>query len=942
MAWKPIADRIAGLPLVIAGPILRRVEKDNMSVWLALKEPCLLKDGKQLTLTVYNSGTGSSRGTFVMKGSRDTVSLGEHLHIVVLTAKASGILLQPGITYSYNVTGNGLDFTANAANPANYAICYPGFDLPTFSLPPADLNTLRIIHASCRKLHAQGTDALADVDTLLYDASRIPATLPSSRPHQLFLTGDQIYADDVDGLLLFLVRDLCEGADAALDIDTSTPRTTAKGLLNWTEVLRGGTRYSDRGRPHIAAGYPLSNIEEYNGLLEVGRRSELLRKESGLHFPGEWEVPENHLIKLGEYYAMYLLMWSPLLWPNDAEYPAYRNVYSKKYFSDDPQPFQQPVGSDEEIAEASAESGGDKLNYSIFSRSVTRAKLYQDELRAVRRALANIPTYMICDDHEITDDWFLDYNWCETVLSQALGNRIVQNGLTAYTLFQGWGNNPAQFEQPTGQQLLTFIEHWSGTDNYDTYDSNNIGAWNTIGAYIGMPALYETLDQHRLIPQISNRLQHHFYIAWDKHEVLVLDTRTYRDFPGSSSDYAALISRESLANQLGNFAYSSSNTIEVTFIVIATPISGVPNLEEALQSSARTAAALKIGYKEHLSGLPISGIGSISGLVSENDRSYFTDAEGYAYQQKGLQDLYAGICRGVAARQQFDQNAQPGRVVVLSGDVHYGFTNRVEFWADRFADMAETDGSNNGATHFVLAQLCASALKNEKDGLIGNESQHLPQLAIANSGSYGYRSVDDIGYTKDEITKPFVWLGWVPPLQGYKKVGEWHLASKLINKVYASMMINKYNPVLHVNKSSILISDTSVQPDWMYRINYIKSLKPPVNPQQVLAVSSPFTGPAATPQQRATAMKNYVAACENNRKYLLKDSPGSEAVGKNNFGEVTFDWGSTEETKFVRHYLWWSETFNGIDAQRQPHSKFAVLLGKDDAKYPKPTAPYTT
>jgi len=918
MAWKPIADRLKDLPIVLAGPILRRVEKDNVSVWLALKEPCLQKEGKGLTLEVYDSGTGTGLGSIVMKGGRDTVSLGEHLHIVVLTAKASGTLLRQGVTYSYNVMGNGVDFTGMEA------ICYTsaGFRLPTFSLPPANLSELRILHASCRKLHAQGTDALADIDGILVNAAAVPATLATTRPHQLFLTGDQVYADDVDPVLLFLIRDLCEGADAKLDVDALSPRPPAKNLLNWTEKLRVGTRYSQSTHPHLVPEHPLVLKGEYKDALEVGRRSELLKKESGLHFPAEWEVVNNHLIKLGEYYAMYLLMWSPVLWPTDAEYPEYRNIYSKVHFND-PEPDELPSDGGEVMAQKSSESAHDKGTYVPYLRSVTRARLYQDELRAIRRALANIPTYMICDDHEVTDDLFLDYNWCETVLSSALGNRIVQNGLTAFTLFQSWGNTPAQFEGPVGQRLLALMPRWVEPNNYDNSDNPAAPAgWPTMAACVGMPSLEQTVAQHRLVPLAADHLKHHFYIAWEKHEVLVLDTRTARDFPGSGSDFAALISRESLETQFESFATSS--TIEVSFLVIATPISGIPHTEESLKHMARYGGMVKIG------------LSSTKPTVSE--RNYYTDGEGYGFQQKGLQDLYARICRCVAKRSPAG-SAAPARIVVLSGDVHYGFTNRLEFWGDRFADMAETDSPNPTTTHFVLAQLCASALKNEKDAYI--------KIIRTSVGTFGYKSIDEQGYTKDELLEPPVWVGWVPPATDRRLVGSLYYAGTVPRQPTRKYWVSRLEPVLRIRARDLHNGQMSYSfpaaPDWMYRITYIKALRPPLTPSEYLAVSDPATSPAATPQQRLAALQAYTAASQNDRQYLLTDAAGSEAVGRNNFGEITFAWGTTEDTKFVRHNIWWSRPGpGGVDEKRQPHSMFSVLLGQDATQYPKPTAPYTT
>ena len=39
----------------------------------------------------------------------------------------------------------------------------------------------------------------------------------------------------------------------------------------------------------------------------------------------------------------------------------------------------------------------------------------------VRRALANVPTYMIFDDHDVTDDWNLNPEWCKRVFASRCG-----------------------------------------------------------------------------------------------------------------------------------------------------------------------------------------------------------------------------------------------------------------------------------------------------------------------------------------------------------------------------------------------------------------------------------------------------------------------------------------------------------------------------------------
>ena len=57
----------------------------------------------------------------------------------------------------------------------------------------------------------------------------------------------------------------------------------------------------------------------------------------------------------------------------------------------------------------------------------------------VRQVLACIPTYMIFDDHEITNNWNISPQWCSTML-QAGKEQVLVDGLIAYWMYQGWGN----------------------------------------------------------------------------------------------------------------------------------------------------------------------------------------------------------------------------------------------------------------------------------------------------------------------------------------------------------------------------------------------------------------------------------------------------------------------------------------------------------------------
>ena len=71
---------------------------------------------------------------------------------------------------------------------------------------------------------------------------------------------------------------------------------------------------------------------------------------------------------------------------------------------------------------------------------------FERGLARVRRVLANIPTYMVFDDHDVTDDWNLNPLWLDRVLTTPLGVTVVRNALITYALFQDWGNDPLKYE----------------------------------------------------------------------------------------------------------------------------------------------------------------------------------------------------------------------------------------------------------------------------------------------------------------------------------------------------------------------------------------------------------------------------------------------------------------------------------------------------------------
>jgi hypothetical protein len=487
-------DCLNDLPLVLAGPLLRHTTADSVTVWLALKQSCTVD------LKVYDThDAGQQIGACLLNGQRSTVAIGQFLHVVAITARSPQADLQsvseaiqrnclhPNCLYAYDLNFS----TAQQHWTLEQALISPEFPTanisyfahqkPTFSLPPAQLTDLKIVQGSCRKPHGDGYDALAILDDLI-DST---APNPRDRPHQLFLTGDQIYGDDVADPMLWMASGL---GDA---------------LLGWQETL-----------PIAQPGFETIVAAD----LPPGSRAEIATKQAGFTagLQQKRAKVKSHLLSLGEYYASYLLAWSPVGWaiaiPPGQRMQRRRSAHQWDQALEDMQQFVQT-------------------------------------LPQVRRALANVPTYMMFDDHEVSDDWNLNRAWCLRVYGKPLGRRVVQNALLAYAVFQAWGNTPEQFTaERSGEKLLEWAQQWSLSGGQDKT------AEEAIARYTGMPLLDEKTGLPQFVPDelvpdelvadelvadesllILSRhpdaLTWHYTLKSHCHEVVVLDTRTWRGYP---------------------------------------------------------------------------------------------------------------------------------------------------------------------------------------------------------------------------------------------------------------------------------------------------------------------------------------------------------------------------------------------------------------------------
>lgn len=583
------------LPLIIAGPILRHTQADEVTVWLALRKPDVI------TLKAYETrdGSGSVLDRVILQGQRDTVALGKNLHIVAVTATPAGdSLLTPGRVYAYDLYCQEADKSLTEAincDRQSHSISYFSHQLPTFSLAAQDLNSLRIVHGSCRKPHGGGTDALSCLDNLLRDA----ASSANQRPQQLFLTGDQIYGDDVADPLLWLSQGI------------------NRLLFGWSEELP------------LQAGTILS--EE----LPPGRRSEVARIEGGLTamLRGKEDKAKSHLFSFGEYAVSYLLAWSPVLLPQD--------IPNKEAYNSSP----------------------DK----VWQHELEEIASFFKSLKEVRRALANVVVYTICDDHDVSDDWYLNREWCDRVLGKPLGKRVVQNGLLAYAMFQAWGNTPQHFASGSnGAKLFDLASQWLQSQGQD------LAAKAECDRYLGIPQSDFTtatpeyqLDKDVLVlKREPEAIPWHYTVIGANHEVIVLDTRTWRGYPPEIEQKLQppmLLSPHGFKQQLEVPLAEKPPHIEATFVVLPTNL-------------------VALGIIDRIQQYELS-----------RDRVFSTDVgDSWNFHETAFATLLLNLCHN------------RDRIIILSGDIHYSCAVRL---VHQNHHTQETS---------IIVQLTSSAIKNSE------------------------------------------------------------------------------------------------------------------------------------------------------------------------------------------------------------------------------------
>lgn len=583
---RPVAD----WPLLLVGPMVRRVTSDEAHVFVATSLPATAG------LVLYNAfpvdASGARPAPVSTPAPIELNQIGARLFVGLLSAglpepSAAGQAISYDVEFTYSpLAEQGLEprvthglrelgllgvdgARVDAPDPVHQHVplgYHPG-RLPSFLTPPATLAELRIAHASCRKPHGGGEDepdALPIVDAAMQHAQRlrlpdsqpfidhagrsisVPASPPASnqeRPHQLLLTGDQIYADDVAPGLL---ASLTEAGDELIGVREAIPGADA-----W-----------------------------YDGfLIQPGWRTRFLSLAGLKDLPakGATDYPQSHLLRFGEWCAMYVFAWSDALWrrngdgtgfeiPDAAEriflselasvteaVTFFENLPGVQYV---PEPYTRWVDGIKLVGKL---DGFEKDLTKVWKDTRAPVMDYAATVPYVRRLLANVATYMMFDDHEVTDDWYLNQKVTNGLFgldqpdawAREVGPRMLRNGLSAYAIFQHWGNVPDDFgdtspEGPKTTKGAQLLEKWRPSPTAPLLDAGDdplapaqatraadplLGIGPAASPIPPRPANWpapETLASYR---DSFPRLRWDYHIDFGTHRLVALDTRTWRAFP---------------------------------------------------------------------------------------------------------------------------------------------------------------------------------------------------------------------------------------------------------------------------------------------------------------------------------------------------------------------------------------------------------------------------
>ncbi|WP_152560072.1 hypothetical protein [Hymenobacter sp. IS2118] len=666
------------------------------------------------------------------------------------------------------------------------------------------------------------------------------------RPHQLFFTGDQIYADDVSTAGLAIIQDIKQVF-----------------IGNWSEFGSLPDNKYLFGTPRVTR-------------TEVGNRIEFVKS---IHLSNSIEDGQNHLLSLGEFMAMYLLNWSDVLWPmSRADLPSFESIYRPLGISNTEKvfvPVSAPVGAVVILPPIEIEEQTE-LSQKFLDDS-NKLWMTHQALKDVRRAMANVPVYMMWDDHEVADDWFFSFNWTQKVMgwgpepANPYGRLLIQNGMTAFNIFQGWGNAPERYVPFTAggfllqaaNKILASPTEWQVTKNWTDLAELVLPTWG--------PATFGTFSGTALTSPIEYDLVMHF----GEYAVLMLDTRSNRFFRNTFTtdatvgrDRPVLMRQERLAQLVSEtFALQTQYNLRVVVVVSPAPVIGHNIVTHVIE---KTQIIFDLTPRQHL----LTREPTNDEAERRDGIDLTLDSEAWSGNAIGLEELLRQV-------------STFKRVIILSGDVHFSYSSVARYWTD--AQLPQTSAA--------IGQLTCSAAKN---------STKKPGFYIETASNEFWSNPGMVG---NVIIAPRSFVGWAdlttasgqPHRVRLRRKGQWQVRSN-------PTVIGLSDPL----RDRYVLLNRNDMPDWRYTYSFCQDSTQATLTARRQDYVEP-TNPNLTHWERLAT--EHALYSHNGNKGIV--------VNSDNIGEVTFKWtGINAQELQVQHGLWYAL----LDPESEPDANIQLVL----------------
>ena len=349
-----------------------------------------------------------------------------------------------------------------------------------------------------------------------------------------------------------------------------------------------------------------------------------------------------------------------------------------------------------------------------FERDTGRVLVYQATVARAARLLANCATYMIFDDHEITDDWNQSKQWRNRVVSRPLGRAILRNGMMAYTVCQAWGNDPRAFTradksifdplggvpEPAATSPIWALEKTAAGQPEKLTNNGSLlkGIHDALVGTAAAPAGdLKVLDKLLGLtdPDTSggadDKAVFHYALDGPKHRVVAIDTRTRRSFRGEGPAPPNLLG-SSLDSQLPKGPLQGDR--ELLVAVVPVPVLGPTLIHDIVQPLSALIQDLTTTLHGRQEASPCAPGRPLTGAERR-------DIEGWNGDEPAMEKF-------------LERLSTYRSVVVLSGDVHFASSVSLDYWAAGATPVAR------------IVQLTSSGVRNEGPAILRPLVRALP------------------------------------------------------------------------------------------------------------------------------------------------------------------------------------------------------------------------